>query len=55
MFFNNLARMLNFQQRELQSFDSKLVMANFDTESLFTIIALQGTIYSETGFMSVIW
>ena len=46
--------MLNFQQRELQSFDSKLVMANFDIESLFTITVLQGTIYSETGFIPVI-
>ena len=29
---------------ELQSFDSKLVMASFDTESLFTNICLQETI-----------
>ena len=29
---------------ELQSFDSKLIMVNFDMEPLFTNIPLQGTI-----------
>ena len=41
---STLLRTSSHLQRNFQSFDSRLVMASFDIESLFTSIPLQETI-----------